>query len=104
MPLDQKLDFEQIFQVKRILCSVSQFEVNFLMTHRNFRLASLSMTGALLLWSKQLPPGCPNAQMSVKLFDCSQYFAFPCPLIMSLMPANYVCNTWETGGDLQVVQ
>lgn len=32
IPVVQKLDFEKIFQVKPILCSVSQFEVKFLMT------------------------------------------------------------------------
>lgn len=32
MPIDQKLDFDQIFQVQHILCSVSQSEVNFLIT------------------------------------------------------------------------
>jgi len=35
MPVDQKLDFEQIFQVKRILYSVSQSEVKFLTAHGN---------------------------------------------------------------------
>lgn len=33
----------------------------------------------------------------------SQYFALPCPLIMPLIQGNYVCNTQETGGDLQIV-
>lgn len=70
LPVDQKLDFEQILQVEHILCSVSQFEVNFLMTHRPFKLASLSMARALLLWLKQLTPGCPDSQMSIRLLDC----------------------------------
>lgn len=38
MPIDQKLDFDEIFQMQHILCSVSQSEVNFLMTLGNLGL------------------------------------------------------------------
>lgn len=48
------------------------------------------------IWMPQCSDKCQPIELQ------SQYFALPCPLIMSLIQANYVCNTWETGGELQI--
>lgn len=87
MPVDQRLDFDQMFQMQHILCSVSQSEVNFYDdTRKLWVVVSLPMARALLFVTKAAHNWMPQCSDECQIIGLQSVFYSP-------LPTNYAFDT-----------